>query len=226
MKVLLVDDQVLFVESLRTVLNIITDDFDIIGIANSGQEAIDWVEKEQPDLILMDVRMPEMDGVEAARQILERYKDIKIMMLTTYDDDEYVEEAMKFGVSGYMLKDVPPEDLVNSIKAVMAGTIQMSPKILERIMQGGKPVETIIEEDHREILRKIDGLSKREQEILYLLSAGEDNHQIAERLFIAEQTVKNHVSKIYSKLGIHDRVMVLKIAAKADLGQYFKYLNQ
>jgi len=146
------------------------------------------------------------------------------MMLTTYDDDEYVDEAMKYGASGYMLKDVPPEDLMNSIRAIMAGTIQMSPGILERIMRGGKSVETIIEEDHQKIRINIDKLSKREQEILYLMSEGQDNIQIASRLFIAEQTVKNHVCKIYSKLGMHDRITVLKIAKKADLDQYFHYL--
>ncbi len=225
MKVLLVDDQVLFVESLRTVLSIIADDLDIIGIAHSGAEAIQWVDEEKPDIILMDVRMPEMDGVVATGKILEKHDDIKVMMLTTYDDDEYVEEAMKFGASGYMLKDVPPEDLINSIRAVMAGTIQMSPKILERIMKGGQPVEKIIEEDHRAVLKKIDDLSKREQEILYLLSEGADNNRIADQLFIAEQTVKNHVSKIYTKLGVHDRRTVLKIARKAELGRYYQHLN-
>ena len=224
MKVLLVDDQVLFVESLRTVLSIIADDLDIIGIAHSGAEAIQWVDEEKPDIILMDVRMPEMDGVVATGKILEKHDDIKVMMLTTYDDDEYVEEAMKFGASGYMLKDVPPEDLINSIRAVMAGTIQMSPKILERIMKGGQPVEKIIEEDHRAVLKKIDDLSKREQEILYLLSEGADNNRIADQLFIAEQTVKNHVSKIYTKLGVHDRRTVLKIARKAELGRYYQHL--
>lgn len=225
MKVLLVDDQILFVESLRTVLMIIADDLDIIGIANSGKEAIEMADKEKPDLILMDVRMSGMDGVEASRIILEKHEDIKIMMLTTYDDDEYVEEAMKYGASGYMLKDVPPEDLINSIRAVMAGTIQMSPRILERIMRGGQSVESIIEEDHKKILAKIDDLSKREQEILFLMSEGIDNLKIAEQLFIAEQTVKNHVSKIYSKLGVHDRLTVLKIARKADLGRFYEYLK-
>lgn len=225
MKVLLVDDQVLFVESLRTVLMIIADDLDIIGIANSGKEAIELVDKEKPDLILMDVRMPGMDGVEASRIILEKHHDIKIMMLTTYDDDENVKEAMKYGVSGYLLKDVPPEDLINSIRAIMAGTIQMSPKILERIMRGGQSVESIIEEDHKKILDKIDELSKREQEILFLMSEGIDNVKIAEQLFIAEQTVKNHISKIYSKLGVHDRLTVLKITRKADLGQFYGYLK-
>lgn len=224
MKVLLVDDQVLFVESLKTVLSIIADDLNIIGIAHNGLDALKSVEQEKPDIILMDVRMPEMDGVVATKEILSKYKDIKIMMLTTYDDDEYVDEAMKFGASGYMLKDVPPEDLVNSIRAIMAGTIQMSPGILDRIMKGGKSVEAIIKEDHRSIGKKIETLSKREQEILFLMSEGQDNTQIALHLFIAEQTVKNHVSKIYSKLGIHDRMTVLKIAKKSDLKQYFQYL--
>jgi len=224
MKVLLVDDQVLFVESLKTVLSIIADDLEIIGIAQSGKEAIECAERDKPDIILMDVRMPGIDGVEATKEILSKYKDIKIMMLTTYDDDEYVDEAMKYGASGYMLKDVPPEDLVNSIRAIMAGTIQMSPRILERIMRGGKSVELAVKEDHEQIRKNIDNLSKREQEILFLMSEGQDNTMIASQLFIAEQTVKNHVSKIYSKLGNHDRITVLKIAKKSDLSQFFHYM--
>jgi DNA-binding NarL/FixJ family response regulator len=223
MRLLLVDDQILFVESLKTVLSIIADDIEIIGIANNGIEAIQWVEKDEPDIILMDVRMPEMDGVVAAKEILEKHPNIKIMMLTTYDDDEYVEEAMKYGASGYMLKDVPPADLVNSVRAIMAGTIQMSPRILNRLMeQGNSGRKDKI--DYKQIFDKIELLSKREQEILFLMSQGLDNREISDKTFIAEQTVKNHMSKIYSKLGVHDRMLVLKIARESKMEQYFQYL--
>ena len=225
MRLLLVDDQVLFVESLKTVLSIIAEDINIVGIANSGIEAIEWVKRDPPDIILMDVRMPGMDGVEAARQILHDHPGIKIMMLTTYDDDESVEEAMKYGASGYLLKDVPPEDLVNSVRAIMAGTIQMSPKILKRIMGKGVPGKSEnVDVNYKSILKKIDHLSKREQEILFLMSEGLDNIEISQKFFIAEQTVKNHISKIYSKLGLHERMIVLKIAKEAHLEKYFKYL--
>lgn len=223
MRLLLVDDQVLFVESLKTVLSIIATDIEIIGIAHDGLEAVRWLDREQPDIILMDVRMPHMDGVEAAKEILSRHKYIKIMMLTTYDDDEYVEEAMKYGASGYVLKDVPPADLVNSVRAIMAGTIQMSPKILNRIMEHGDG-ERRGKQEHRVSLENIDLLSKREQEILFLMSRGFDNQNISEKLFIAEQTVKNHISKIYSKLGNHDRMTVLKLAREAGLEEYHQYL--
>ena len=223
MRLLLVDDQVLFVESLKTVLSIIAVDIEIVGIAYSGKEAIEWVKNDPPEIILMDVRMPGMDGVEAAKEILKNNRDVKIMMLTTYDDVEFVEEAMKYGASGYLLKDVPPEDLVKSVRAIMSGTIQMSPKILERILGQGFPEESE-NVNYKSILKKIDHLSKREQEILFLMSEGLDNIEISRKIFIAEQTVKNHISKIYSKLGIHERMVVLKIAKEAHLEKYFKYL--
>lgn len=223
MRLLLVDDQVLFVESLKAVLSIIAEDFHIIGIANSGKEAIEWVKKDPPDLILMDVRMPLMDGVQATKKIMEINPNIKIMMLTTYDDEEYVAEAMSYGASGYLLKDVPPADLVNSIRAIMTGTIQMSPKVLNGIMNKNIPLKNM-DFQCSNIMDKIDYLSKREQEILYLLSEGFDNVSISEKLYIAVQTVKNHISKIYTKLGSHDRMIVLKAAKEAGLEKYFKYL--
>ncbi len=223
MRLLLVDDQLLFVESLRTVLSIIAEDIEIIGIACSGKEAIEWVENDPPDIILMDVRMPGMDGVEATREILKINNKIKIMMLTTYDDDEYVAEAMKYGASGYLLKDVPPENLLKSIRAIMTGTIQMSPKVLSRILNNSNS-ERKKEDNYKQLMLKIDDLSKREQEILFLLSEGLDNFDISKKIFIAEQTVKNHISKIYSKLGSNDRMIVLKAAKEAGLNKYFNYL--
>lgn len=223
MKLLLVDDQVLFVESLKTVLSIIAEDLEIIGIANSGLEAIDIVKMNIPDIILMDVRMPGMNGVDATREILRTNPKIKILMLTTYEDDEYVAEAMKYGAKGYLLKDVPPVDLVKSIHSIMSGTIQMSTKVLNNILDKKNSSRNDEIEDNI-MLKKIDNLSKREQEILFLISEGLDNIEISQKIFIAEQTVKNHISKIYSKLGNHDRMTVLKLAKKAELDKYFKYL--
>ena len=199
MKLLLVDDQVLFVESLKTVLSIIAKDLDIIGIANNGIEAVEIVKKSPPDIILMDVRMPGMNGVEATRKILTTNPEIKIMMLTTYEDDEFVAEAMTYGAKGYLLKDVPPEDLVKSINAIMSGTIQMSSKVLNNILDK-KNLTKSSEIEVNVVIKKIDNLSKREQEILFLLSEGMDNMDISRKMFIAEQTVKNYISKIYIKV--------------------------
>jgi DNA-binding NarL/FixJ family response regulator len=223
-KVLLADDQVLFVESLRTVLETRAQDFEVVGVAGTGREAIQLVMEKHPDIILMDVRMPEMDGVEATKIINETYPDIHVLMLTTFDDDEYVVEALNHGAAGYVLKDMPPEDLIVSLRAVCKGSIIISPQVankLLRIREGeGKP------EDGTEVRPRPlpDGsflryLSRREIEILRLIGTGADNARIARKLSIAEQTVKNHVSVIYSKLHVHNRMQAMKLAN--SLKEYF-----
>jgi len=126
-QVLLVDDQVLFVQSLRTVLNTVAADIHVCGIALNGKEAVDFVSRQRPDVILMDVRMPVMDGVEATRIIHKEHPDISIMMLTTFDDDSYVVEALNEGAVGYILKDVPPEELIIAVRAIYSGKIIISP---------------------------------------------------------------------------------------------------
>ena len=223
-RVLLADDQVLFVESLRTVLETRAEDFEVVGVAFNGREALQLVMEKHPDIILMDVRMPEMDGVEATKIIHETYPDIHVLMLTTFDDDEYVVEALNHGAAGYMLKDIPPADLIVSLRAVCKGSIIISPQVankLLRIREGeGKP-----EDSGESRPRPIpDGsflryLSKREIEILGLIGTGADNVRIARKLSIAEQTVKNHVSVIYSKLHIHNRMQAMKLAN--SLKEYF-----
>jgi DNA-binding NarL/FixJ family response regulator len=203
-KVLLVDDQTLFVESLRTVLKIWAKGMIVIGVANNGQDALELVAAEKPDVVLMDVRMPGMNGVEATRQIKEKYPITKVLMLTTFDDDEYVIEALRLGAVGYLLKDISPAELIKAIQAIHEGGVLISPKVAAKIVdklvcQSGKeqsldPGNTLIDE-----------LSNREKEVLRLLAQGLDNKEISLQLFIAEQTVKNYVSVIYSKLGVHDR---------------------
>jgi DNA-binding NarL/FixJ family response regulator len=223
-KVLLVDDQVLFVESLRTVLETRAGDFEVVGVAFSGREAIELVMQKQPDIVLMDVRMPGMSGVEATRIIHETYPDIHVLMLTTFDDDEYLLEAMNHGAGGYMLKDIPPEDLIVSLRAVSKGSIIISPQVANKLLRL-REGEGKAEEGSEPRARPIpDGsflryLSKREIEILRLIGTGADNSRIARKLSIAEQTVKNHVSVIYSKLHIHNRMQAMKLAN--SLKEYF-----
>jgi len=200
-KILLVDDQILFIESLKAVLETLADDIKIINIAHTGLEAVKLVKKQIPDIILLDVRMPGMDGVETVKVLHKKYPQIKIMMLTTFDDDEYVHKALGYGAAGYLLKDVPPVDLINSIRALNHGTIQMSPQIMVKLMDTSGESSTVIDTKHAS--REIEKLSKREQEILFLVALNMENSEISDKIFIAEQTVKNHISSIYSKLGIH-----------------------
>ena len=218
-KVLLVDDQKLFVESLRMVLEKITDDIIVVGVAQNGQEAVELASALQPNVILMDVRMPEMNGVESARIISERFSEIRIIMLTTFDDDEYIIEALKYGASGYLLKNVPPEDLIAAIRAVFEGNVLMTPKVASKLVD--KLVNTTEDKPSVDITLNspdwLNQLSNREKEILSLIAQGYDNREIAKRLYIGEQTVRNYVSIIYSKMGVKDRVLVAKMASKAGL---------
>ncbi len=221
-RVLLADDQVLFVESLRTVLETRAEDFEVVGVAFNGREAIQQVMEKHPDIILMDVRMPDMDGVQATKIIHESWPDVHVLMLTTFDDDEYVVEALNHGAAGYMLKDIPPADLIVSLRAVCKGSVIISPQVANKLLRlreaEGKP-----EEESRprpfpdgSFLRY---LSRREIEILRLIGTGADNAHIARKLSIAEQTVKNHVSDIYSKLHVHNRMQAMKLAN--SLKDYF-----
>lgn len=212
-KVLLVDDQVLFVESLETVLKTRSNDFDIVGIAHNGQEAIEMVGSHYPDVVLMDIRMPGMNGVESTRKINSEYDKVKVLVLTTFDDDEYVVEALKYGAYGYLMKDVPPEELIAAILAVHQGGIMISPKVASKLI---KMVDYPVN-FQPEVTENIEDLSRREQEVLKHMARGLENKEIAEKLFIAEQTVKNYVSSIYSKLGIHDRVQATLLAMKKGL---------
>ena len=223
-RVLLADDQVLFVESLRTVLETRAEDFEVVGVAGSGREAIQLVMEKHPDIILMDVRMPEMDGVEATKIIHETYPDIHVLMLTTFDDDEYVVEALNHGAAGYMLKDIPPADLIVSLRAVCRGSIIISPQVankLLRIREGEAKADEGAEPRPRPVSEGsfLRYLSRREIEILRLIGTGADNAHIARKLSIAEQTVKNHVSVIYSKLHVHNRMQAMKLAN--SLKEYF-----
>lgn len=219
-KVLLVDDQMLFVESLRTVLETRAEEIRVVGVALNGREALELASKEKPDVVLMDVRMPEVNGVECTRILKERFPEVKVLMLTTFDDDEYVVEALRLGAAGYLLKDVPPTDLISTIRAVYRGGVMISPKVASKL------VEKLVQVSHGEPEQLssspqspvwLGELSNREKDILRLLAKGYDNKEIAKRLYIAEQTVKNYVSIIYSKMGVKDRVQASRFAIEAGL---------
>ena len=209
-RVVLVDDQVLFLRSLKVVLESSAEDISVVGTAGDGSEAVELVDELLPDVVLMDVRMPGMDGVEANRIIHERHPEVAVMMLTTFDDDTYVQNALHDGAVGYLLKDMDPEKLVSSIRALREGAVQLSPSIVHKLMN------QVYQPQSAEGAR-LAGLNQREREILKLVSQGLDNREIAARINVAEQTVKNYVSTIYHKIGARDRVHAMRIALNEEL---------
>jgi len=211
-RILIVDDQVLFREGLRTLLTV-QPEFEVIAEAGNGEEALQFIKQDQPDIVLMDLRMPGMDGVTTTRIVHQEYPAIKIIVLTTFDDDENVFEGLRAGAVGYLLKDVSSVKLFEAIHAAAKGEYFLLPSITAKIVSELKrvtqPVSTPFE--------MIDPLSTRELEILRLVSDGLSNKEIAEKLVIAEGTVKNHLSSILAKLSARDRMQAVLIAKKAGL---------
>ncbi len=208
-KLMFVDDQKIFIESLTQILKKIAKFIRVTSFAFNGKEAVEAVEKDIPDMIIMDIRMPVMNGVDAVKLIHQKHPDIKIIMLTTYDDDEYVKDALKYGASGYLLKDIPIEDLVTQIKIVCTGKVApISRSVLEKL------THNISETDTAEAPSWLDELNKTEKKILKLIAEGMDNNEITERIFLAEQTVRNYIHKIYEKTGVQNRTQALKTGRK------------
>lgn len=211
-RIMIVDDQSIFVQGIQTLIANYADDMTVVGTAKDGLEAIDMAKSLHPDIILMDVYMNKMDGVEATRIILEDNPDIKILMLSTYDEDEYVREAILAGASGYLLKDISPTGLIVSIRSLQTGVLQISPSLVNTLIQK-KFVDG--NQSHASTLKDLESkLSKREREIFALIAAGYENDAIADKLFISEQTVRNHVSTIYGKLNVKDRFEIIRLANK------------
>ncbi len=209
-RILLADDQVLFVEGLRSVFETRANDFEIVGIAHDGQEAIEKTEALHPDIVLMDVRMPGIDGVEATRRIHQAHPHIKIVMLTTYDDDQYVKQAVKNGAIGYLLKDVPPNELFNSVRAAGDGSFILPSSLASKLI-GDSDADV-----YHGGISDVDlpdwyyELSRKERHILRMVIQGYDNTEIAEEVNLATQTVKNYISRIYTKLNVHGRLEAIK----------------
>lgn len=217
-RTVIVDDQKLFAEGLRVVLESFgRQDVEVAGIAANGREAIALIEKVRPQVVLMDVRMPVMDGVEATRIIKKRWPAVKVMILTTFDDDEYVHDALKSGAIGYILKNIDPKELVISVKAVHCGKYLISPSVGLRLIsqvnadsEEGRMASEIAAEVNW-LLSHFPALGRREAEVLCMITRNLDNHEIASRLHIAEQTAKNYASRIYAKLGVADRLHAIQM---------------
>ena len=203
-RLLLSDDQRLFSEGLMSILERRADDITVVGIAHDGVEAVRLTEELKPHVILMDVRMPGMDGVEATRRIHALCPSVQIMMLTTFDDDAYVHEALRYGAAGYVLKDIAPEELIADIRALHKGSVLVSETIAAKIIG---PAERPSREGPAPAW--YGGLNDRERRILELMARGYDNKRISETVFLAEQTVRNYISAIYEKMGVHDRVQAI-----------------
>ena len=220
-KIVLVDDQTLFVESLRTVLETRADDLQVVGVAGDGRQAVEVVAQTGPDIVLMDVRMPGVNGVESTRLIKEQYPETRVLMLTTFDDDQYVIEALRLGAVGYLLKNMPPSELISAIRAVYEGGVLISPQVANKLVGliTNSQMRSEDAQPHNSIAALVNHLSGREKEILQLMAEGLDNKEIARKLFIAEQTVKNYVSVIYSKLGVRDRVQASRMVMESGLKQ-------
>jgi DNA-binding NarL/FixJ family response regulator len=197
--VVLADDQGMVRAGLRSLLEA-DPDIDVVGEAADGLEAIDEVRRREPDVVLMDIRMPELDGLSATRTLIAERPDIRVLALTTFDLDEYVFEALRAGASGFLLKDAPADELTSAIHVLARGDALLAPAVTRRIVEAFVALPEPLE------MPDLEDLSPREVEVLRLLAAGRSNAQIAEELIVSEATVKTHVSNILAKLRLRDRI--------------------
>lgn len=216
-KVLLVDDQTLFVGSLKIVLQNLTKDIEVIGIAEDGKKALDFLKNNiLPDIILMDIKMPQIDGIEATKIIHEKYPGIKTLILSTYFENTFLEKALQNGAVGYLLKNIEPSNLIDVLRIIKNQSIVITPLLVTDLIkkEGNNDIQNklvSINYDRSNYDRNnLDELlSKREKEIFNLIIKGSTNKEIASELFISPQTVRNHISVIYSKLRVNNRLELI-----------------
>jgi DNA-binding NarL/FixJ family response regulator len=208
-KVLICDDQTIVCEGLRTILA--SDrEIEVVGVAHDGQEALELIPECGPELVLMDLKMPRMNGVIATRRIREKYPDVRVLVLTTYDDDEWLFDALRSGAAGYLLKDTPPKELIAAIKGTMQGKSYLDPDV------AGKVISSYAGSAPRPLPTHFH-FSEREYDVLRLLAQGFSNADIASQLFISEGTVRNYTSEIFKKLGVSDRTQAAVLALRYGL---------
>jgi DNA-binding NarL/FixJ family response regulator len=211
MKIIICDDQAVVRDGLEMLLTL-EKDIQVLGTAQDGDEAVELVSKHQPDLVLMDLKMPGMNGIEATRQIRAKFPDVKVLVLTTYDDDEWVFDAIRAGASGYLLKDTPREEVVKAIRGTVEGKSFLDPAV------AGKLMGQVASNQTQPSSLLTDKLTEREADVLRLLARGLSNAEIAGQLHLSEGTVRNHVSAILDKLGVSDRTQAAVIAIQHGLG--------
>jgi DNA-binding NarL/FixJ family response regulator len=214
--VVIVDDQALVRAGFEVLVNS-AEDLEVVGLASNGDEAVRLVATLRPDVVLMDVRMPVMDGLEATRLISESPsgRSTRVLMLTTFDLDEYVYEALRSGASGFLLKDTPPEELLNAIRVIAAGEALLAPSVTKRLIAefASRPSITPV------TTRQLDTLTEREREVMVSIAQGHSNAEIAELLHMSVATVKTHVSRVLSKLDARDRTQLVVMAYQTGLVQ-------
>lgn len=215
-RVLIVDDQQLIREGIASLLSI-QEGIEVVGIATNGREAVDQALALSPDIILMDVRMPVMDGVSATAEVRRQLKDCRVLMLTTFDDEAYIVQALEAGASGYLLKDMPATDLAQAIKLSHAGVYQLDPAVASKLVGAIHRAEPAEPRKDDAATADISDLTEREAEVLRLIARGATNREIAKRLSISEGTVKNHVSNILTRLGLRDRTQAAIYAHERGL---------
>ena len=211
--VLIADDQALVRAGFRLILDAETD-LEVVGEAQDGYEAVAAVRRLLPDIVLMDVRMPGLDGIEATRRLVDGECSAKILMLTTFDMDEYVYESLRAGASGFLLKDVPPEQLVTGIRAVASGEALLAPSVTRRMIEEfvRRPPNAA-----RPAPRELEQLTAREREVLVLMARGLSNAELAKEFVVSEATVKTHVAHVLAKLGLRDRVQAVVFAYESGV---------
>lgn len=212
MKLLICDDQAVVRDGLELLLGL-EKDIQVVGCAQDGAEAVELTAKHQPDLVLMDLKMPGMNGIEATRQIRAKYPHVKVLVLTTYDDDEWLFDALRAGASGYLLKDTPREKVIEAVRGTLAGKSFLDPAVAGKVMAQVSSQQT----QPASLLTK--KLTSRELDVLRLLARGLTNAEIAAQLHLSEGTVRNHVSAILEKLGVSDRTQAAVIALQHGLGR-------
>jgi DNA-binding NarL/FixJ family response regulator len=212
-RVLIVDDQALVRGGFRSILEG-HQDIDVVGEAEDGQQAVEMARECDPDVVLMDIRMPRLDGIAATRILLESAGDrSKVLVLTTFDHDEYVYQALRAGASGFLLKTAPPRELADAIRIVAGGDALLAPDITRRLIKDyvGRPRTPTVPPP------SFDALTAREREVLVLIARGRSNGEIAAQLYLSEATVKTHVTRVFAKLGVRDRVQAVVLAYEAGL---------
>ncbi|AQU68875.1 response regulator [Streptomyces niveus] len=216
-RVIIVDDQAMVRAGFAALLSAQAD-IDVVGEAPDGRQGIEVSRRTHPDVVLMDVRMPEMDGLAAARALLEPPVGVvhrpRVLMLTTFDVDDYVYEALRAGASGFLLKDAPPADLISAVRVVAAGEALLAPSVTRRLIADFAQQRPAPRKDRS---LRLKGLTPRETEVLELIARGLSNQEIAEHLILAEQTVKTHIGRVLAKLGLRDRAQAVIFAYESGL---------